>query len=147
MLPYNGDQYYSSVSDVVNIWLNHNGILPSSLVSSVSSNGNVIHDAYSGGNNGTCLSLYTVEEEYGQPGGHEWFSEDIDGVSPSRILWDFFNEGCNGAMEVELINKETIEKKLEKVVDALGREVNHTTNQILFYIYDDGSVEKKFIVE
>lgn len=38
-------------------------------------------------------------------------------------------------------------KKLEKVLDALGREVNHTTNQILFYIYDDGSVEKKFIVE
>jgi hypothetical protein len=37
--------------------------------------------------------------------------------------------------------------KLEKVVDALGREVNHTTNQILFYIYDDGSVEKKFIVD
>jgi hypothetical protein len=38
-------------------------------------------------------------------------------------------------------------KKLTKVVDALGREVNHTTNQILFHIYDDGSVEKKFIVE
>ena len=38
-------------------------------------------------------------------------------------------------------------RNLEKVVDALGREVHHTTNQILFYIYDDGSVEKKFIVE
>ena len=38
-------------------------------------------------------------------------------------------------------------KTLIKVVNALGRETNHTTNQILFYIYDDGSVEKKFIVE
>jgi len=38
-------------------------------------------------------------------------------------------------------------KKLEKVIDALGREVNHTTKQILFHIYDDGSVEKKFVVE
>jgi len=38
-------------------------------------------------------------------------------------------------------------RKLDKVVDALGREVNHTNNQILFYIYDDGSVEKKFFVE
>jgi hypothetical protein len=38
-------------------------------------------------------------------------------------------------------------RKLEKVVDALGREINHTTNQILFLIYDDGSVEKKFVVE
>jgi uncharacterized protein (TIGR02145 family) len=38
-------------------------------------------------------------------------------------------------------------RKLEKVVDVLGREVNHTTNQILFLIYDDGSVEKKFVVD
>jgi hypothetical protein len=38
-------------------------------------------------------------------------------------------------------------RKLEKVIDALGREVNHTTNQILFHLYDDGSVEKKFVVE
>jgi hypothetical protein len=38
-------------------------------------------------------------------------------------------------------------KRLIKVIDALGREVNHTTNQIRFHIYDDGSVEKKFIVE
>jgi len=38
-------------------------------------------------------------------------------------------------------------RKLEKVVDALGREVHHTTNQILFHIYDNSSVEKTFIVE
>ena len=56
----------------------------------------------------------------------------------------FFNEGCNGAMGVELIHEETIDKNLEKVVDALGREVNHSTNQILFHIYDDGSVEEVY---
>ena len=38
-------------------------------------------------------------------------------------------------------------KKLIRTVDHLGREVNHTTNQLLFHIYDDGSVEKKFFVE
>jgi len=41
----------------------------------------------------------------------------------------------------------TVEQNLIKIVDALGREVNHTANQILFHIYDDGSVEKKFIVK
>ena len=41
----------------------------------------------------------------------------------------------------------TSNRNLEKVVDVLGREVNQTKNQILFHIYDDGSVEKKFIVE
>ena len=39
------------------------------------------------------------------------------------------------------------EKKIIKTLDKFGREVNHTTNQILFYIYQDGTVEKKFIVE
>ena len=38
-------------------------------------------------------------------------------------------------------------KELLKVTDLLGREVNYTTNQILFYLYDDGSVKKKFVVE
>jgi hypothetical protein len=38
-------------------------------------------------------------------------------------------------------------KRLIMFLDVLGREVNHTTNQILFHIYDDGSVEKKFVVE
>ena len=38
-------------------------------------------------------------------------------------------------------------RRLVRIVDQLGREVNHTTSQILFHIYDDGSVEKKFVVE
>ena len=38
-------------------------------------------------------------------------------------------------------------KKVLRIIDQLGREVNHTTNQILFHIYEDGSVEKKFVVE
>ncbi|MAO45519.1 MAG: hypothetical protein CL823_00040 [Crocinitomicaceae bacterium] len=38
-------------------------------------------------------------------------------------------------------------KNLIRTIDNLGREVNQTTNQILFNIYDDGSVQKKFIVE
>ena len=38
-------------------------------------------------------------------------------------------------------------RKLEKVVDLLGREVNIISNQILLYIYDDGSVDKKMIIE
>ena len=49
-------------------------------------------------------------------------------------------------VDVHVINAPS-NRNLEKVVDVLGREVNHTTNQILFHIYDDGSVEKKFIVE
>ena len=48
---------------------------------------------------------------------------------------------------IDINESNNSDNKLEKVVDALGREVNQPTNQILFHIYDDGSVEKKFVVE
>ena len=38
-------------------------------------------------------------------------------------------------------------RKLVQIVDILGREVKPSKNIILFYIYDDGTVEKKIIVE
>jgi PKD repeat protein/photosystem II stability/assembly factor-like uncharacterized protein len=38
-------------------------------------------------------------------------------------------------------------KKLIKIVDVLGRIVEKSRNTLLFYIYDDGSVEEKIFVE
>ena len=38
-----------------------------------------------------------------------------------------------------------IDKKLVKVVDLLGRETEIEKNKVLFYIYDDGSVDKRII--
>ena len=38
-------------------------------------------------------------------------------------------------------------KKLVKIVDVLGRENQGDKNMVLFYMYDDGSIEKKFILE
>ena len=37
--------------------------------------------------------------------------------------------------------------KLTKVIDVLGREVDVAKSGLLFYIYDDGKVEKKIIIE
>ena len=37
--------------------------------------------------------------------------------------------------------------KLLKVVDLLGRNIKEVKNEPLFYIYDDGTVEKKIILE
>jgi hypothetical protein len=33
------------------------------------------------------------------------------------------------------------------IVDILGRHTNETTNTLLFYIYDNGTVEKRIILE
>ena len=37
-------------------------------------------------------------------------------------------------------------KKLVSIVDITGREVRPEPNQLLFFIYDDGSVEKRYVV-
>ena len=37
------------------------------------------------------------------------------------------------------------DKKLVKVIDMLGKETSTNTNQILFFIYDNGAIEKIYI--
>ena len=34
-----------------------------------------------------------------------------------------------------------------KIIDLLGRTVNENPNSPLFYLYEDGTVEKKIIIE
>ena len=44
-----------------------------------------------------------------------------------------------------LVQSQESERQLIKVVDLIGREVNNnTTKATLLYIYDDGSVDKKY---
>ena len=45
------------------------------------------------------------------------------------------------------IKEHTTNKELLKVTDLLGRETKETKNEPLFYIYDDGTVEKKINIE
>ena len=42
------------------------------------------------------------------------------------------------------INEIKGERKLVKVIDILGKTTKHKNKQILFYIYDDGSTEKRY---
>ena len=83
------------------------------------------------------------------------------------ILWNGMNLSVSGDYSVTLINSSgcdsivnlnlTItttgildianESKLIKIVDVLGQEAPHRKRTPLFYIYDDGTVEKKIIIE
>ena len=42
---------------------------------------------------------------------------------------------------------QSTDRQLLKVISILGRETKESKNQPLFYIYDDGTVEKKIIIE
>ena len=69
--------------------------------------------------------------------------------------WNFTNATyCTGCYAppincqgVTSIQEHSTNKELLKVTDLLGRETKGTKNEILFYIYDDGTVEKRIIIE
>tara|TARA_Y100001954_G_scaffold7310_1_gene7505 strand:+ start:224 stop:922 length:699 start_codon:yes stop_codon:yes gene_type:complete len=65
-------------------------------------------------------------------------------LSPGIDSWSYFSEDCNYVSGVEEFSHN---KELLKVTDLLGREVNEKRNTPLFYIYNDGTVEKKIIIE
>ena len=56
--------------------------------------------------------------------------------------FQYFSANCSGTA----IQEHTTNKELLKVTDLLGRETKQT-NQPLFYIYDDGTVEKRIVIE
>ena len=60
---------------------------------------------------------------------------------PNGMIGEF--TVINGATT---INEHNSNKELIKVTNILGRETKQT-NQPLFYIYDDGTVEKRIIIE
>ena len=73
----------------------------------------------------------------------------------SAICWDsyyswsidtsfqYYSANCGGTTDIQEHSKN---KELIKIIDLLARETKQT-KQPLFYIYDDGTVEKKIIIE
>ena len=57
-----------------------------------------------------------------------------------------FNVVIDPSSHLEVGDSE-VGKTLVKIIDQLGREVNEVIGQVVFYIYDDGTAEKVFIVE
>ena len=65
-------------------------------------------------------------------------------LSPERAEYEFYEYSTISGI---IDSPTSINKKLIKVCDVLGREANIDFNTTLFFIYDDGTVEKKIIVE
>ena len=56
-----------------------------------------------------------------------------------RVLYSFIVSAIN-----ETINTD---RKLLRITDMLGQETTYKRNTLLFYIYDDGIVEKRIVIE
>ena len=52
---------------------------------------------------------------------------------------------CDGTWSGPLLTRVQEKKELIMITDLLGRQTKEIKNQLLFYIYNDGSVEKKKI--
>ena len=52
---------------------------------------------------------------------------------------------CNSTNQIDFDSVNS--KNLIRVVDFLGRESKDVNGKPLFYIYDDGTVEKRIVIE
>ena len=53
----------------------------------------------------------------------------------------------NGNITSTFNNPISLQRKLKKVIDLLGRETKTQPNTPFIEIYDDGSVQKKYVIE
>ena len=72
----------------------------------------------------------------------------VDDINNANANWDkdnscVFSDNCSAA-SIEIFNKE---KKVIKIIDTFGRETKSKINTPMFYIYNDGTMEKKVFVE
>jgi len=86
-------------------------------------------------------------------GNYDLYCINVDDSTWSANNWNFlpqnnldpqnyFSENCLTSS----IQEHTSNKELLKIIDLFGRETK-VHNQILFYVYDDGTLEKKIISE
>ena len=83
--------------------------------------------------------LYCIDVDNVIWSNNNWNFLPNNNISP----WTYFSENCNSTS----INEQTINKELLKITDILGRETKGKKNQPLFYIYDDGTVEKRITID
>tara|TARA_B100000925_G_scaffold290515_1_gene275924 strand:+ start:1234 stop:2196 length:963 start_codon:yes stop_codon:yes gene_type:complete len=74
----------------------------------------------------------------------------VNGVDTLTCCVEFFWNGSFWAKIGSITSVGEIvsfDKKLIKVVDVLGRKTSINMNQTLFFIYEDGTIEKRYIID
>ena len=71
---------------------------------------------------------------------YNWKMASADPCLSSRVEFEVVVHSLE-----ELINQSS--KKVVKIFDITGREISQAQNQIVFVLYDDGTVSKKFVIE
>ena len=151
-VPYVGDPTWTkSIDDVLQYWVAYNNcnliadttIIPDLVLGDWSTAEHIVYD---GGDNSVTTEHFKI---YG--GDHDWPGVwgNMD-IHASAEVWKFFSRyDINGLISTSTsINEKNIkDKRLVKITDILGRETTTTKNNtLLFYIYNDKTVEKKIVI-
>ena len=105
---------------------------PEDLVSALGKNGQIIN---------VIPSQNLVWIRMGEGPDNFLFTHDLN-----IKIWNYINDLPCGVLSAENYKSQNV-KELNKVVDVLGRSVVPKSNVPLFFIYNNGSVEKKIIIE
>ena len=155
-VPYNGVWWSLSIEDVISYWVNYNNCNINPTITSfpdldLLDGSTVDHFVYS-----DCDNDVTTEHIKVLGGNHTWPGSAFDlpglntnqDINASILVWQFFSKyDINGLINPPMSISEHIkQKEVVKIIDLLGRE-SKNTNQPLFYIYDDGTIEKRIIIE
>ena len=144
---YQGIEYYLSAAATHMYWATHNNCDTTAVVNTVSQS----VERYTWLTASGCAY---VEELKVIGGGHDWPGSFGNMTIDANIeIWQFVSRydinGLIGCITTSINenNGQNDNKQLIKIVDLLGRESKDFKSQPLFYIYDDGTVDKKIIIE
>ena len=156
---YDGYTYYDlplymSVDEITYYWSSYNNTDANPIVSELpninTSDGSSV-ERYSWLNGDECVA---VEELKIINGGHDWPGSfgNMD-INASQEIWNFVSQydinglmNCNTNSSIEQIYTPA-NKVCIKTIDLLGRIHKSQSDSFLFYLYDDGSVEKKYTLK
>jgi polyhydroxybutyrate depolymerase len=151
-----GNVPYATIPSIMDFWANFNNCNSSAIITNVPNTSTTDgctaeHKIWENGNNGSTVEHYKIiGGEHSWPGAlfpNGVTNQDIDA---SEKIWEFFNKyDINGLIPPTAIedNYTSENKELIKIVDVLGRIAIPTANTILFYVYDNGTVEQKMRIE
>ena len=154
---YEGIEYYKSADDMHNYWATHNNCDTNAVTTNVANTNTTDGSTVERNTWSTENGCAYVEELKVIGGGHDWPGSfgNMD-INASEEIWNFVSKydiygliDCNTvttSYEFDIIQNNQ-NRKLLRITDVLARDIKEATNIPLFYHYDDGTVEKKIILE
>ncbi|MEE2953613.1 MAG: hypothetical protein VX347_00385 [Bacteroidota bacterium] len=111
-------------------------------------NGNTIWTkTYTGSGNVYYNNFFIGNVEQTTDGGYITAGFHHDTINNANGVLLIKTDGNGNVTSTFNITRPSSDRKLEKIVDILGRETKGKKNKPLFYIFDDGTVEKRIIIE